>query len=142
VIKTNTKTKTPVEIVQEFLAIHTTRKEAMGKLTALRLTSETAAEVMAAAQHNDEAIAAWMGELSNYGDGVMANVDRENDYQRIYKNALGMIEAMTPQERAETFTSLEDSLKKTYKDTITANTELPASINEILNSQLSRLIQV
>jgi hypothetical protein len=142
VIETKTKTKTPIQIVQELLAIHTTRKEATEKLIALRLTIDTAAEVRVAAQDNDEAIAEWMGELSNYGDAVMASVDQENEYQKIYKNALGMIDAMTLQEREETFRLLEDSLKRTYQHTIAANTELPASTNEILNRQLNKLIKV
>lgn len=132
-------TKTPVEIIQQLIAIHTTRKEAVDKLKTLQLTGTTGDTLTAAAQQSDEFIAEWMSELSTYGDAVMASVDREDEYQGIWKGALGKMDSMTQQEGEQTFHSLEDSLKRVYQDTIQSHTDLPASVAEILNSQSGKL---
>ena len=134
-----TTTKTPVEIIQEQLAIHTTRKDAVEKLTAVLPAEASAARLTSAGQQSDEFIAEWMSELSNYGDAVMSSVDRENEYQTIWKNALGTIDSISPQSGAQTFQDMEISLKKMYQDTLQANPDLPVSVTEILNKQLSKL---
>lgn len=126
------QTKTPVEIIQELIAIHTTRKEAADRLNAEQLTD-------AAAQQSDEFIAEWMTELSNYGDAVMATADRENEYQEIWKSTLGTIDAISPQKAAQTFHAMESALKNIYQQIMEANSDLPVSVLEILKRQLSKL---
>lgn len=124
-----TETKSPVQIVQEFIALHTTRKEAAEKLHADPV----------AAQQSDGFIAELMEELANYGDAVMASTDRENEYQQTYTNALGKVESMKAEEQAQTFQELEASLKKMYQTTLESETGLPEPLREILTKQADRL---
>jgi hypothetical protein len=132
-------TKTPVEVIQELIAIHTTRKDAVEKLTAKKPPNAEVAKLRSAAQQSDEFIAELMNELSNYGDAVMANVDRENEYQEIWKRSLGTIDSISPMEGEQTFQAMESALKKMYEHTLEANSDLPVSVAEILNRQLSKL---
>jgi len=124
-----TQTKSPVQIVQEFIALHTTRKEAAERLHA-------DAAVM---QQSDRFIAELMEELSNYGDAVMANTDRENEYQQTWKDTLGKMESMTPEKQAQTFQALEASLKHMYQTTLENGTDLPVPVREMLTKQAEGL---
>jgi hypothetical protein len=124
-----TQIKSPVQIVQEFIALHTTRKEAAEKLHA----------DAAAVQQSDGFIAELMEELSNYGDAVMASTDRENEYQQTWNNTLGKAEGMAPEQQAQTFQALEASLKNLYQTTLENETELPVPLREMLTKQAGRL---
>lgn len=131
--------KTPVEIVQELIAINTTRKEAVDKFKNKQVAEDMGNKLSAAMQQSDQFIAQLMNELSNYGDAVAATADRENEYQLLWKKTLVNMDEMNPQEYGQAFQTLEDSLKKLYQSIAEAKTELPASLAEILNSQAGKL---
>lgn len=131
--------KTPVEIVQELIAIHTTRKEAVDKLTTKTPGEELSAKLSASAQQSDRFIAELMNELSNYGDSVKDGVDRENEYQVRWKETLNNIDGMKPEEYSQAFEKLEDSLRQYYAGIQETGTELPASLQEMLTSQAEEL---
>lgn len=131
--------KTPVEIVQELIAVYTTRKEAVDKLTTKSPGEELTAKLSTSAQQSDQFIAELMNELSNYGDSVKDNVDRENEYQIRWKETSGNIDGMNPEEYRQVFEKLEDSLHKFYAGIQETGTELPASLQEILTRQAEEL---
>lgn len=134
-----TTTKTPVEIIQELLAIYTTRKDAVEKLKVKNLADAEVVKLTHAAEQSDEFIADLMNELSNYGDAVMANVDRENEYQQIWKSSLEKIDTIPPPEGEQLFNTMENTLKKMYQHILDTNADLPDSVVKILNRQLSKL---
>ncbi len=131
--------KTPVEIVQELIAVHTTRKEAVDKLTTKSPEEELAAKLSASEQQSDQFITELMNELSNYGDSVKDNVDRENEYQIRWKETSGNIDGMNQEEYRQVFEKLEDSLHQFYADILETGTELPASLQEIITNQAQAL---
>lgn len=131
--------KTPVEIVQELIAIHTTRKEAVDKLTTKAPGEELTAKLSTSAQQSDRFIAELMDELSNYGDSVQAGVDRENEYQVLWKETLSNIDGMNQEEYRQVFEKLEDSLHQFYAGIKETGTELPASLQEIVTNQAEAL---
>jgi hypothetical protein len=133
------QTSTPVEIVQELIAIHTTRKEASGKLKEKELTEDVLAKLTAASQQSDQFIAELMNELSNFGDAVQGDVDRENEYEKIWKNALRNIDATDSQGNAQTFQALEDGLKKIYNELLETKAKLPPSLQELISKQVGKL---
>jgi ABC-type transporter MlaC component len=134
-----TQNKTPVEIVQELIAIHTTRKEVVDKLKEKQVTGNGTGELSAITQQSDQFITELMNELSNFGDAVQGDVDRENEYQVICKKALANIDTISPQEYQRTFEALEQSLKKIYENILNTASELPASFQEILTKQAGKL---
>lgn len=131
--------KTPVEIVQELIAIHTTRKEAVDKLTTQTSGEELTAKLSASAQQSDQFIAELMDELSNYGDSVQAGVDRQNEYQVRWKETLSNIDGMNTEEYGQAFEKLEDSLRQFYAGIKEPGVELPASLQEIVTGQAEAL---
>lgn len=131
--------KTPVEIVQELIAIHTTRKEAVDKLTTKTPGKELSAKLSASAQQSDQFIAELMSELSNYGDSIKDGVDRENEYQLRWKDTISNIDGMNPDESNQAFEKLEDSLRQFYTGINETGTELPASLQEMLTRQAEEL---
>lgn len=126
----DTQTKSPVEIVQELIAIHTTRKEAVEKL---QLPEG------AQSQQSDQFIAALMSELSNFGDAVQSEAGRENEYQTTYKKILPEIDNMTPQQHQQAFGELEAKLKEVYDRLMETKDELPESLQTILTQQKEQL---
>lgn len=130
----DTQTKSPVEIVQELIAIHTTRKEAVEKLQL-----PEGAQSQKAARQSDEFIAALMSELSNFGDAVQSEAGRENDYQTTYKKILPEIDNMTPQQHQQAFGELEAKLKEVYDRLMETKDELPESLQTILTQQKEQL---
>ena len=97
------KIKPPVEIIQELIAIHTTRIEMVEKFNGKALIPDVKTSFKSAKQQSEKYTEELMSELSNFGDAVMGSVNNENEYQVMYKNVLGKIDAMTPQEAEHTF---------------------------------------
>lgn len=131
--------KTPVEIVQELIAVHTTRKEAVEKLTTKSPGEELTVRLSTSAQQSDQFIAELMDELSNYGDSVQAGVDRENEYQVLWKETLSNIDDINPDQSSRAFEKLEESLRQFYAGIRETGTELPASLQEIVTNQAQAL---
>ncbi len=134
-----TQNKTPVEIVQELIAIHTTRKEVVDKLKKIQVTGNVADKLPGIIKQSDQFISELMNELSNFGDAVPGEVNRENEYQVMWKNALINVDTMNPQEGEQIFQALENSLKKMYHDILDKVSELPASLQEIVTKQEAKL---
>ena len=132
----DTQTKTPVEVVQELIAIHATRKEAAEKLASP--AGDQGRQTGPAAEQSDRFIEALMNELSDYGDGVQSVAERENEYQLTYKKILAGIDTMTPQQHQQAFQELEESLKKVYRDFLEKD-ELPGSLQKIIAEQKEKL---
>lgn len=88
---------------------------------AKQLADAEAAKLASAGEQSDEFIVELMSELSAYDDAV-ASVDRENEYQRIWKNLLATINTISPEEGKKTFQTMESLLKKCirriYKQTL------------------------
>lgn len=129
------KIKAPVEIIQELIAIHTTRIEMVEKCTDKAFTPAAKTSFKSAKQQSKKYTAELMSELSNFGDAVMASVDHQNEYQVMYKNALGKIDTMTPQEAEHTFQSLELALKNIYESILETKADLPIVLQEMLSKQ-------
>ena len=137
-----TSTKTPVQIIQELIALHTTRKEVVQKMTAKEHGEDLGdlkEKLLSAAKQSDEFIVSLMNELSNYGDGVSPMVERGNEYQQTWKNALAKIDTASPDELKEIFELLEDHLRKFYETIFSTQADLPQSIEEMLQKQASLL---
>lgn len=132
----DTQTKTPVEIVQELIAIHTTRKEAVEKL---KLSATEGTRAKTATGQSDQFIAALMNELSTFGDAVQSEAGRENDYQTTYKNMLAEIDTMSPQQQEQAFQELEEKLKAVYQTLLETKADLPESLQTLLAEQKEQL---
>lgn len=134
-----TQTKTPVQIIQELIAVHTSRIELVQKCEGKSLVPDVAGKLASARQQSETYTAALLSELSEFGDAVMASVDNQNEYQVMYKNALGQLDAMTPREAEQTFLSLEEALKNIYRAMLQTGSELPASLQELVSKQAKEL---
>lgn len=128
------KTKTPLEITQELIAIHTTRIEMVEKCIGKAMTPDVKVRFTSAKHQSEKFTKELMTELANFGDAVMSSVDNQNEYQAGYKRVLGKIDAMSPQQTDQAFQKLEASLKNIY-ETFLKTPALPTSLQEILSSQ-------
>lgn len=134
-----TQIKTPVQIIQELLAIYTSRIELVQKCEGKSLATEVAAKFASAKQQSETYTAELMTELSEFGDAVMASVDNQNEYQTMYKNVLPELDAMTSEEAAGTFERLEAALQKMYQTILQTETQLPTSLQDMLTKQAESL---
>ena len=132
--------KTPVQIIQELIAIHTIRKEAGERLKHTQLAAADAATLTAASRQSEQFITELMEELSGFGDGVSADVSRDSAYHTLWANALENIDTMNAQAASDTFRSMENALAESYRQYLDTETELPDSIREMLTAQAGKLI--
>ena len=128
----NNPTKTPVELVQDLIAIHVTRKEASERLTG---GAKTGIGLEAAGSQSQRFIDEWMQELSAFGDGVAATADRETPYYAIWKKALPGVDDLDPAAAGALFNQMEQALKEKYQQEISEQGDLPESINTLLQKQ-------
>lgn len=135
----NIQTKTPVQIVQELIAIHTDRIELVQKCEGKSIAPDIRSMLTSAKQQSEKYTAELMNELSEFGDAVMASVDHQNDYQVMYKSVLGQLDSMPPTETEQTFRLLEETLKSVYQTVLQTGVELPASLQEIISKQENNL---
>lgn len=133
--------KTPVQIIQELIAINTIRKEAGERLKHNELAAADAATLTAASQQSEQFIAELMEELSAFGDGVSGDVSRDSAYHTMWANALEKMDTMNAQEAADTFRLMENTLADSYGQYLDTEIELPDSVRELLTAQVDKLKQ-
>lgn len=133
-----TQTNTPVGIVQELLAIYATRKEAAERISA-KFNGQQVPGVAEAATQSQEFITALMGELSNFGDGVQAGVDRDNAYLQLWKSALPKVDSWEAAEATQVFQQMEAALRQHYTSVLETNTALPETLSALLQKQSAAL---
>ena len=131
--------KTPVDILQELIVMHTTRIEFSNKMLGKEVDEDSKTIFHKIAQQSTVFIEALMNELSNFGDAVKADANRNNEYNKIYTNVLVDFDTADITKLKDSFDKMEEVLKNNYVDMIEANKELSASILQILNVQLKSL---
>lgn len=132
----NVELKTPVDILQELIVMHTTRVEFSNKILAKIIDENLKTTLHKITQQSSLFIEALMNELSNFGDAVKADANRNNEYNSIYTNLLVDFDAADITKLQYSFDKMEEVLKNNYVDIIDANKELSASMGQILNAQL------
>jgi hypothetical protein len=125
----------PVDIIQELIAIHTTRIEASIRLQ----PGEIKAVLNTIQNQSKNFITELMDELSNYGDAVQSIAERENDYQRIWTDNLKKLDTLNSDDSKAILENLEESLKKIYSEILDADITLPESLLQILMQQQAAL---
>jgi hypothetical protein len=133
-----TKNKTALDIVQELIAIHTTRKEVIDKLSVKQGSEENQSVIVAAKQQSDHFITELLTELSTFGDAVQDSIDRDNEYQLTWKNEFKNFNAVSLHEAMGIFEKLENALKIIY-DSVLETKELPDSLVQILSAQRDQI---
>jgi len=133
--------KSPVEIVQKLIAIHTTRKEASEKMGNNNASLPLQAKLKSAAEQSDRFIKALLNELSQFGDAVQSEVNREDDYQQTWNNALVNIDTIDASTLSDTHQKLENTLLNIYSEILDSYHDLPVSLNDLLISQVKELKQ-
>jgi hypothetical protein len=133
--------KTPVQIIQELIALHTTRKEAGERLKHAAPEAADSGTLTAASQQSEQFIAELMEELSGFGDGVSGDVNRDSAYHTMWTKTLEKLDTMNAQEAIGTFGLMESALADSYRQYLDTETELPDTVREILTVQAGKLKQ-
>lgn len=131
------KTKSTVDIIQEMILIHTTRKEAASKLLVISAAADTNKISLASGQ-SDQFISELLQELSNFGDAVQASPSQENEYCLIWNKAFKNIDSFNAEDAQGIFSMLEEALKNIYNK-VGDLQQLPESLKEILTVQKGQL---
>lgn len=94
-----------------------------------------------AAEQSDRFIKALLNELSQFGDAVQSEVNREDEYQQTWNNAMGNIDTIDASTLSDTHRRLENTLLNIYSEIIDSYHDLPVSLNDLLISQVKELKQ-
>jgi len=135
-----TEGKTLVIITQEVLAMLSTRKEAAERISA-KLKDENGAENMRKKCAETEGfIIELMDELQQYGDAVMADTDRENNYQNTWRDTLKVLDTAGSNELQKRFAEMEIALASTYKTILESKTEWTDTLQKKLQRQVRNIV--
>ena len=110
-----TTSQTPVQAIQELVAIHSTRIELAEKLLEKDLPGNLAVKLEKIKKQSQDFTTELMGELSNFGDAVMGSVDNNNPYQTRYKETLANMDQIEKDETDKLVNSFEETLKSIYQ---------------------------
>lgn len=133
--------KSPVEIVQKLLAIHSTRKEACERMAENNEANDLQEKLKSAAAQSDRFIKALLDELSQFGDAVQSEVNREDEYHEVWNEATGQTGTLHALELANIFEKLENSLINLYNKITDTYQELPFTLNDLLTNQAKEIKQ-
>lgn len=133
--------KSPVEIVQKLIAIHTTRKEASEKMGNNKASLTLEVKLKSAAEQSDRFIKALLNELSQFGDAVQSEVNREDEYQETWNEAIVNIDTVDASSLSGILKKLENTLVNIYSEIIDSHNDLPGTLNDLLISQVEELKQ-
>jgi hypothetical protein len=128
---------TPVQLIQELMAIHSTRIEMASRL-AQRATGAGGERMQAAAKQSERFNSALLNELSSFGDGVSSDANRDNAYIREWAQVLSTLDGLSPDNAARTFSEFEQLLTEHYTSLLVP--DLPASLEKLIASQ-AKLVQ-
>lgn len=128
----------PVQITQKVLGLLTTRKDICEKL-AEKEDGSLSKKLHDTLQQSDRFIKQLMNELSNYGDAVSSEVDRDTEYQNQWKEELEKMNTSGFQPSENAFDDLEKSLQKAYKEILENKENLPESLTNTLEKQLQEM---
>ena len=129
-------TLSSVEITQKALGLLSTRKDICEKPLAEKKDPSLSKKLEDTSEQSDRFIKQLMGELSNYGDAVSSEIDRDSEYQVQWKKELEKMNNSEPHSIEKTFDDLEKSLRKAYKEMLENRDNLPESLKKILEKQL------
>lgn len=133
--------ESPVEIVQKLIAIHTTRKEVSEKMLKNNASHDLQDKLNAVAAQSDRFIKAFLNELSQFGDAVPSEVNREDEYNATWNKVTGNIDSMDASLLTATFQQLENSLSNIYAQIVAEYNDLPVTLNDLIIAQLKELKQ-
>ncbi len=133
--------KSPVEIVQNLIAVHTTRKEASEKMGNNNASHPLQDKLKSAAAQSDQFIKALLSELSQFGDAVQSEVNREDEYHETWNKAMVNIDSSDTSSLSGTIEQLENTLVDIYTQIIDSYNDLPVTLNDLLISQVKELKQ-
>lgn len=139
-MSTVSKPYTAVQVLQELIAIHTIRVEAGERLQGIAPSPAFTSKLVAATQQSKGYISDLMEELSKFGDGVPADVDRDNPYHTLWVDELTHLDTMDSQDAEKLFTRMESSLPPLYSNYNASQSELPAAISSMLSHQSGELL--
>jgi len=134
-----TEGKTPVVITQEVLALLTTRKEAAERVSQKVNVEKGAEKIRQKSAETDSFINELMDELENYGDAVMSETDRDNNYQNTWRETLKLIDTADSVELQQRFAEMEITLATTYRTILDSKAEWPETLQKMLVRQVRNI---
>lgn len=133
--------KSPVEIVQKLLAVHSTRKEACERMAKNNAVLDLQEKLKSAAAQSERFIKELLNELSQFGDAVQSEVNREDEYHEVWSNATAKIDTMNASALSDTFKTSENSLVNMYSQIRGLYPDLPLTLNELIADQAKEIKQ-
>lgn len=134
-----TEGKTPVIITQEVLALLSTRKEAAERMSAKVKDVKGAEKIRKKSVETDGFINELMDELKEYGDAVMSETDRDNNYQNIWLETLKVLDTADSGQLQQRFAEMEIVFAATYKTILESKAEWPDTLQKKLERQVRKI---
>ena len=130
----------PAAVTQKVIAMNTTMKEVCQKLLSENVEKSFAEKLEKALDQSHHFTDQLMNELSNYGDAVSSQIDRDEDYEKM---ANKMMESNNDSAEGKVieFEKFGERVQKIYRDILSDKNELPESLKIMLEDQLSKMLE-
>ena len=130
----------PAAVTQKVIAMNTTMKEVCEKLLSENVGKDFAEILQKALDQSVHFTGHLMNELSNYGDAVSSQIDRDEDYEKM---ANKMMESNNDIKENETeFKEFGKKFQDILRAILSDKNELPESLKKILEKELSKNSEV
>ncbi len=126
-----TQAVTPITTIQELLAAHAVRIEGYGHL---RTRTDQNTEVDQAVQTSQTHVAQLMEELAAYGDAAQSEVNRDTPLHKRWSEV-----AAQEQVDMSKIVEADQALTDQYRQVLENSTDLPESLRELLEQQVTAL---
>lgn len=126
----------PVSITQKVIALHTTRINVCEKWLAELHDDDFGQKMKMKADQSKQFTDVLMNELSNYGDAVSSQVNRDEEYEALAEE---LIKNSNNDTIKDNFDKLDQKLVDIYTNILVNKGDLPESLQKIMESQSSEL---
>ena len=132
-------TLSPAAVTQKVIAMQTTRKEVCQKLLSDNYEKKFAEKLEKALDQSHHFTDQLMNELSNYGDAVSSQIDRDAEFEKMANEMMDSNNHDKEAGKEVDFKIFEEKLVNIYRDILSDKNELPLSLRHMLESQLSKI---
>lgn len=134
-------TLSPAAVTQKVIAMQTTRKEVCQKLLSENVGKDFAEKLQNVLAQSHYFTDQLMNELSNYGDAVSSQIDRDADFEKMANKMMDSNNHNKETEKEVDFKIFEEKLIVIYRNILSDKNELPLSLGNMLESQLSKILE-
>lgn len=135
-----TEDKNVVDLLQNFIAVHSTRKEiCVHLLENVKDDAALSSDLKSALQNSSVCINELLAELSLSGDAIKGFTDKKDPYHELWNTVLSRMDTASENDMSTGFIQLENELKHMYEKYADRKDTVPESVRTLFKKHAAGL---